>query len=147
MASLRDKIERWLVHEALSFRQTTDSESIFHFTIKHAGESGVPVEIFEPSSQPGILVIGCKAIMKNNQIARYLNFSDTEKKNFETKVAEFCKDIGAVHRMHNEDGKRKVGVYVVLDKEENIDSTNVVAAIGKAAEMHDKVAKYLIKTF
>ena len=48
-----------------------------------AGEAGVPVEIFEPKKQPGILVIGSKVVMKNNQISRYLGFNPEEKEKFE----------------------------------------------------------------
>ena len=147
MDSLRNKIERWLTHETYSFKEVSNKDNIFHFLIKHAGESGTPVDIFEPSSQPGILVIGCKTNMKNSQIVRYLNLSDTEKKKFEDKMGEFCKSIGAVFFFQAEDGIRKIGVYVVLDNKDSIDSTNVISAINKAAEMHDKTSKYLLKTF
>lgn len=147
MDSLRNKIERWLTHETFAFREISDKENVFHFLIKHAGESGVPVDVFEPNSQPGIIVVGCKATMKNSQIVRYLNLSDSEKKNFENKVGDFCKSIGAIHRFHEEDGKRKVGVYVVLDDKDSIDSASVISAINRATEMHDKTAKYLLKTF
>src|SRR5574339_481560 len=86
MDSLRNKIERWLTHETFAFREISDKENSFHFVIKHAGESGIPVDVFESSSQPGVLVIGCKASMKNSQIVRYLNLSDSEKKSFENKI-------------------------------------------------------------
>ena len=80
--------------------------------IKHAGRYGIPVEIFEPKSQPGILVIGAKVIMKNNQIVRYLGFVAEEKERFERKVADFCHSIQAINKIIVEDGKQKIAVYV-----------------------------------
>ena len=93
-------------------------ENTFEILVKHAGPAGVPVEIFEPKAQQGILVIGSKVIMKNNQIARYLGFNEEEKEKFEKKVADYCYSIQAINKNTTEDGKRKIGVYVVLDKEE-----------------------------
>ena len=112
---MKDNIERWLIHESRSFEEIKNSENSFHIKVKHAGEFGVPVEIFEPKSQPGVLVIGAKVTMKNNQIARYLGFSDQEKTSFEKKVGDFCYSIQAINRMVVEDGKQKIGVFVVLD--------------------------------
>ena len=79
---MRDNVERWLIHEGLSFEDVKNPENTFQILVKHASpEFGIPVEIFEPKSQqPGIIVIGAKVIMKNNQIARYLGFNDEEKR-------------------------------------------------------------------
>ena len=65
--------------------KTENPENTFEILVKHAGSAGVPVEIFEPKAQQGILVIGSKVIMKNNQIARYLGFNDEEKENLRKK--------------------------------------------------------------
>mgnify|MGYP000223796657 CR=1 FL=1 len=61
-------------------------ENNFQILVKHAGQSGIPVDVFEPKGQPGILVIGAKVVMKNSQISRYLGFNAEEKEKFEKKV-------------------------------------------------------------
>ena len=144
---MRDNIERWLIHENHSFTDLKNPENTFHILVKHAGEYGIPVEIFEPKSQPGVIVIGAKVVMKNNQIARFLGFSNEEKTNFEKKVGDFCYSIQAIHRMINEDGKQKIGVYVVLDDKVDINQQTVFDAINRVSEMHDKTAHFLLKTF
>ena len=144
---MRDNVERWVIHEGLSFEEVKNPENNFQILVKHAGQYGIPVEVFEPKGQPGILVIGSKVVMKNNQIARYLGFSPEEKEKFEKKVSDFCYSIQAINKFINEDGKQKVGVYVVLDDKENINQQTMFEAIDSVSEKYDKTARFLLKTF
>ncbi len=146
-SGMRDNVERWMTHEGLSFEDVKNPENSFQILVRHAGQYGIPVEIFEPKAQPGILVLGAKAIMKNNQIARYLGFNDDEKKSFESKVKEYCISIQAISKIITEDGKQKVGVYVVLDDKENINQQTVFDAIDRVSEMYEKTSRFLMKTF
>ncbi len=146
-SKLRDNVERWLIHESHSFEFVKNEENSFHILVKHAGKEGLPVEIFEPKKQPGIIVVGSKVIMKNNQIARFLGFNPEEKKRFENKVADYCYSIQAVHRMIEEDGKQKIGVFVILDDKGDINQQSLFEAVNKVTEMHEKTARFLLKTF
>ena len=144
---MRDNVERWIIHEGLSFEEIKTPENNFQILVKHAGQYGIPVEVFEPKGQPGILVIGAKVVMKNNQIARYLGFSQEEKEKFEKKVTDFCYSIQAINKIITEDGKQKVGVYVVLDDKENINQQTMLEALDSVSEKYDKTARFLLKTF
>ncbi|RMW38922.1 MAG: DUF2299 domain-containing protein [Nitrosopumilus sp.] len=144
---MRDNVERWLIHEGLKFEEVKNPENMFQILVKHAGPAGVPVEIFEPKAQEGILVVGSKVNMKNNQIARYLGFSEEEKAKFEKKVADYCYTLQAINKNTTEDGKLKIGVYVVLDKEGDINQQGLFDAMDRVSEMHEKTARFLMKTF
>ncbi|MCV0392183.1 MAG: DUF2299 domain-containing protein [Nitrosopumilus sp.] len=144
---MRDNVERWLIHEGLSFEEVKNSENTFQILIKHAGQYGIPMDVFEPKSQPGILVIGAKVVMKNNQISRYLGFNEAEKERFEKKVNDYCYSIQAINKFISEEGKQKIGVYVVLDNKENINQQTMFDAIDKVSEMHEKTSRFLMKTF
>jgi hypothetical protein len=144
---MRDNVERWVIHEGLSFEEVKNPENNFQILVKHAGQYGISVDVFEPKGQPGILVIGAKVVMKNSQIARYLGFSPEEKEKFEKKVADFCYSIQAINKIITEDGKQKVGVYVVLDDKENINQQTMLEAIDKVSEIHEKTSRFLLKTF
>ena len=147
ISKMKDNVERWLIHESHSFESIKNDENSFNILVKHAGPYGIPVEIFEPKSQPGVIVIGAKVIMKNNQIARYLGFNNEEKAKFEKKIADFCNSIQAINRVITEDGKQKVGVFVVLDDKENINQQTVFDAINRVSEIYEKTARFLMKTF
>ena len=144
---MRDNMERWLIHEGHSFEEIKNPENSFQILVKHAGQYGNPVEIFEPKAQPGIIVIGAKIILKTKQISRYMQFNEDEKKRFESRVSEFCNSIQAISKVITEEGKQKVGVYVVLDDKENINQQSVFDAIDRLSEMYEKTSRYLMKTF
>ena len=144
---MQDNVERWLIHESMSFEGVKSSENLFQVLVKHAGQYGIPVDIFEPKSQPGVLVIGAKVIMKNSHISRYLGFNEEEKEKFEQKVTNFCNSIQVISKIITEDGKQKVGVYVVLDDKENINQQTVFDALDRVSEMHEKTSRFLLKTF
>ena len=146
-SKMRDNVERWLIHEGLSFEEIKNPENSFQILVKHAGQSGIPIEIFEPKEQQGILVIGAKVVMKNNQISRYLGFNKEEKEKFEKKVSDFCYSVQAINKIITEDGKQKIGVYVVMDDKENISQQTVFDAVDRVSEMYDKTARFLLKTF
>ena len=144
---MRDNVERWLIHEGLSFEETKNPDNSFQILVKHAGQYGIPVDIFEPKAQEGILVVGAKVVMKNSQIARYLGFNSEEKEKFEKKVDDFCYSVQAINKHINEDGKQKIGVYIVLDDKENINQQTVFDAMDRISEMHEKTNRFLMKTF
>ena len=144
---MRDNVERWLIHESHAFEFVKNPENSFHILVKHAGEAGVPVEIFEPKKQPGIIVVGSKVIMKNNQIVRYLGYTPEEKQRFEKKMADYCYSIQAIHKMLEEDGKQKIGVYVVLDDKVDLNQQTLSEAVNRVSEMNEKTSRFLLKTF
>ena len=147
MSRMRDNVERWLIHESLSFNSVKSEENSFQILVKHAGQYGIPVDIFEPKSQLGILVVGAKVEMKNNQIIRYRGFTDEEKNKFGDKLSDFCNSIEAISKIITEDGKQKIAVYVVLDDKENINQKTMLDAIDSLSEKHERTARFLLKTF
>jgi len=147
LSRMRDNVERWLIHEGLSFNPVKSEENSFQILVKHAGQYGIPVDIFEPKSQLGILVVGAKVEMKNNQIIRYRGFTDEEKTKFSDKLSDFCNSIQAISKIISEDGKQKVAVYVVLDDKENINQQTMLDAIESLSEKHERTSRFLLKTF
>ena len=147
MKNDKNSVERWLIHENYKFSDIKNKENNFQIGIRHAGSFGMPIEIFQPKNQPNVLVIGGKIPLKNRQNFRYLNLNDKEKENFEKKAADYCNSIHAIPKFFDENGKKVVGVYVVLDDESKFNQQDFANAIQQVIEMSEKTTQYLMKTF
>ncbi len=147
MQDIRNNVERWLIHENFKFSEIQNEEDNFHIKIKHSGAFGTPIEIFQPKKQGNVIVLGGKIPLKNNQNARYLKLNDTEKANFEKKIGDFCYSIQAIHKFLEEDGKKIIGVYVVIEDETKFNQQDFVNTIQQVTEMSEKTTQYLLKTF
>jgi len=147
MQHLHESIERWLIHENYTFEELKSNQDKFKFVIKNADAFGNNLEIFEPKQQLNTLVIGIKIPLKNNQMARFLKLNSVEKENFEQKITDFCYSIKAVNKFFDEDGKKKVGVYVVLDQKEQLVQPFFIETLLKIVEMSDKTSQFLHKSF
>ena len=147
MQHLHESIERWLIHENYTFEELKSNQDKFKFVIKNADAFGNNLEIFEPKQQLNTLVIGIKIPLKNNQMVRFLKLNQVEKENLEQKITDFCYSIKAVNKFFDEDGKKKVGVYVVLDQKEQLVQPFFIETLLKIVEMSDKTSQFLHKSF
>jgi len=146
MSNLHDSVERWLVQEDYSIIETK-TEDNFKIIIKNIDAFGNDLEIFEPKEQTGVLVIGVKIPLKSKQMMRYRILNQKEKENFEKKMTDFCYSIQAISKFFDEDGMKKVGVYIVLDKKEQLIQPTFIATLTKIIEISEKTAQFLYKSF
>jgi hypothetical protein len=146
MNNLHDNVERWLVQENYSFNEIK-TEDNFKIIIKNADAFNNNLEIFEPKQQSNVLVIGVKIPLKSKQMIIYLKLNQKEKENFEKKITDFCYSIKAINKFFDEDGVKKVGVYTVLDKKDQLNQPNFIKILTKIIEMSDKTSQFLYKTF
>jgi hypothetical protein len=144
--NLHESVERWLVQENYSFNETK-TEDNFKIIIKNVDAFSNNLEIFEPKQQANVLVIGVKIPLKSKQMIRYLKLNKKEKENFEKKITDFCYSIKAINKFFDEDGMKKVGVYIVLDKKEHLNQPNFMITLSKIIEVSEKTAQFLYKSF
>ena len=147
MNNLHEDVQRWLIQENYSFNEAKTEEDNFKIIIKNVSTFGNNLEIFEPKQQANILVIGIKVPLKNNQMMRFLKLNEKEKENFEKKMTDFCSSIQAINKFFDEDGMKKVGVYIVLDKKEQLNQPTFIATLPKIIEISEKTAQFLYKSF
>ena len=147
MPGLRDCVERWLIHENYSFKKTESNDSSFKFLINNGDGLGNNIEIFEPSQQENVLVVGVKVEFKTKLIRRFLELNENEQEKIKSKIADFCYSIKAVNKFLDEDGKKKVGVYIILDKQEQLNQPFFMETLQNLTEMSEKTNRFLIKAF
>ena len=145
MSRLRDNVERWLVHENYEFEQIKSDDALFKILIKNSDGLGNDTEVFEPKDQENILVIGIKIALKTKQQIRFRELTDAEQENYKKKIDDFCYSIKAVHKFLDEDGKKAVGVYIVLDKQELLNQPSFFKTLQEITEMSEKTNRFLIK--
>ena len=145
MSRLRDNVERWLVHENYEFEQIKSDDALFKILIKNSDGLGNDTEVFEPKDQENILVIGIKIALKTKQQIRFRELTDVEQENYKKKIDDFCYSIKAVHKFLDEDGKKAVGVYIVLDKQEHLNQPSFFKTLHEIIEMSEKTNRFLIK--
>ena len=145
MSRLRDNVERWLVHENYEYEQIKSDDASFKILIKNSDGLGNDTEVFEPKDQENILVIGIKIALKTKQQIRFRELTDVEQENYKKKIDDFCYSIKAVHKFLDEDGKKTVGVYIVLDKQEQLNQPSFFKTLQEITEMSEKTNRFLIK--
>ena len=145
MSQLRDNVERWLVHENYEFEQIKSNDASFKILLKNSDGLGNDTEVFEPKGQENVLVIGIKIALKTKQQIRFRELTDTEQENYKKKIDDFCYSIKAVHKFLDEDGKKMVGVYIVLDKQEQLTQPFFFKTLQDITEMSEKTNRFLIK--
>ena len=146
MNNLHDSVERWLVQDGHSVTETK-TEDNFKIIIKNIDAFSNDLEIFEPKEQDNVLVIGVKIPLKSKQMIRYNQFNQNEKENFEKKMTDFCYSIQVVNKFFDEDCMKKVGVYIVLDKKEQLNQPTFIATLTKIIEVSEKTTQFLYKSF
>ena len=147
MTRLDDNVERWLIHENYPMSKIQSNDDTFKFIIKNGDGLGNNIEIFEPKQQEGILIVGVKVGLKTKLITRFLELNEEEQEKLKTKIADFCYSIKAVHKFIDEDGKKKAGIYIVLDKQEQLNQAFFMKTLENIIEMSEKTNRFLIKTF
>ena len=147
MSRLIDSVERWLTHENYSFKLSNTDDTSFKILIKNGDGLGNDIEVFEPEQQQNILVIGVKVSFHHKLIRRFLELNENEQEKIKTKIADYCYSIKAVYKFLDEDGKKKAGVYIVLDKPEQLNQPFFIKTLEEIIEMSEKTNRFLIKAF
>tara|TARA_B110000014_G_C19980975_1_gene507955 strand:+ start:277 stop:720 length:444 start_codon:yes stop_codon:yes gene_type:complete len=147
MSRLRDNVERWLIHENYQFSNIKSEDSNFRILIKNTDGLGNNTEVFEPKNQENIIVIGIKIALKTKQLIRFRELNETEQEQFKQKIDDFCYSIKAIHKFLDENGKKMVGIYIVLDKQEQLNQQFFTKTLQEITEMSEKTNRFLIKGF
>jgi|TARA_B100000959_G_scaffold269693_1_gene315743 hypothetical protein len=147
MVNLRDNVERWLIHENYPFKEIKSKDNTFKILIKNGDGLGNDIEVFEPEQQQNILVIGVKVSFHHKLIRRFLELNENEQEKIKSKIADFCYSIKAVYKFLDEDGKKKAGVYIVLDKPEQLNQPFFLKTLQEITEISEKTNRFLIKAF
>ncbi len=147
VSKTQDNVERWLVHAEFKFKYATDpSTEMFKIMISSPDSYDEGTEVFEPRNQPGTIVIGKRRMLRSNANKRFFDMTPEEQNLVEQKISSYCDLLEAVHRFFIENGRKGVGVYIVLDPNRGYNQMDFLNSLERIIEMADRLAMYMKKT-
>ena len=107
---LKNRIEKWLNEEAISFSSIFEPNHLFHYTLKDIGPLKMNMELFQEKNKDE-LVVGFMTFLSNDLTFKIYKFSQVEKEEFKSKVDDFLATLRVDYRT----GVR-VGYEIISEK-------------------------------
>ncbi|MDH3610300.1 MAG: DUF2299 family protein [Nitrosopumilus sp.] len=107
---IRQRIEKWLAEENISFSGINEPKHVFHFTLEEMGPLKMRIEVFQEQNSPDI-IMGFMTFLSKDLTFTIYRFSQKEKEKFKHAVDEFLSTLRVDYRT----GIR-VGYEIVSEK-------------------------------
>jgi hypothetical protein len=107
---LKNRIEKWLEEEEISFNSIFEPNHTFHYTLKEIGPLKMNMELFQEKNKDE-LVVGFMTFLSKELTFKLYKFSQEEKEKFKVKVDDFLATVRIDHRT----GMR-VGYEIISEK-------------------------------
>jgi hypothetical protein len=107
---IRNRIEKWLDGEKISFSSIFEPNHVFHYMLKEIGPLKMNVEIFQEKNKDE-LIVGFMTFLSNDLTFKIYKFSQDEKEEFKRRVDEFLSTLRVDYRT----GMR-VGYEIISEK-------------------------------
>jgi len=144
---LKNRIEKWLKEEEISFSLIFEPDHLFHYMLKEVGPLKMNIELFQEKNKDE-LIVGFMTFLSNELTFKIYKFSQDEKEEFKRQIDEFLSTLRVDYRtgmrvgyeMISEKGHYGAKYFVKLqihdcDKEKLFEILEIVKETGKKSEM------------
>jgi len=107
---LKNRIEKWLEKEEISFSSIFEPNHLFHYTLKEFGPQKMNIELFQEKNNTE-LVVGFMTFLSDDLTFKIYKFSKEEKEEFKRRIDEFLSKLRVDYRT----GMR-VGYEIISEK-------------------------------
>ena len=107
---LKNRIEKWLEEEGITFNSIFEPNHLFHYTLKNIGPLKMNIELFQEKNKDE-LVVGFMTFLSKDLTFKIYKFTQDEKEKFKLKVDDFLATLRVDYRT----GLR-VGYEVISEK-------------------------------
>ena len=107
---LKNRIEKWLEEEGITFNSIFEPNHLFHYTLKNIGPLKMNIELFQEKNKDE-LVVGFMTFLSKDLTFKIYKFTQDEKEKFKLKVDDFLATLRVDYRT----GMR-VGYEVISEK-------------------------------
>ena len=94
---IRERIERWLTEENISFSGINEPKHLFHYNLENVGPLSMQIEIFQ-DKRTNDIIMGFMTFLSKELTFRIYRFTLEEKKQFKDKVDEFLSSLRVDYR-------------------------------------------------
>ena len=94
---LKNRIEKWLKEEEISFSSIFEPNHLFHYTLKEIGSVKMNVEIFQEKNKDE-LIVGFMTFLSNELTFKIYQFSQEQKEDFKRRIDEFLTTLRVDYR-------------------------------------------------
>jgi hypothetical protein len=94
---LKNRIEKWLEEEEISFNSIFEPNHLFHYTLKDIGPLKMNIELFQEKKKDE-LIVGFMTFLSNDLTFKIYKFTQKEKEEFKSKVDDFLATLRVDHR-------------------------------------------------
>jgi hypothetical protein len=107
---LKNRIEKWLEEEKISFTSIFEPNHLFHYALKEIGPLKMNVEIFQEKNKDE-LIVGFMTFLSDDLTFKIYKFSLDQKEDFKRQIDEFLTTLRVDYRT----GMR-VGYEIISEK-------------------------------
>ena len=94
---IRQRIEKWLTEERVSFNGINEPKHLFHFNLEDVGPLGMQIEVFQ-DKRTNDIIMGFMTFLSKELTFRIYQFTLEEKNQFKNKVDEFLSSLRVDYR-------------------------------------------------
>ena len=94
---IKQRIEKWLEEENISFNGINEPKHVFHFTLEDIGPLKMRIEVFQEKNSLDI-IMGFMTFLSKDLTFRIYRFSQEEKEKFKQDVDEFLSTLRVDYR-------------------------------------------------
>jgi len=149
---LKNRIEKWLEEEKISFNPIFEPNHLFHYTLKDIGLHKMTIELFQEKNSDE-LIVGFMTFLSNDLNFKIYKFSKDEKEKFKRKIDEFLSTLRVDYRTGIRVGyeilseKGHYGAkYFVKSKTHDCDKEKFLGILQRVKETGEKSENFLHAT-
>ena len=149
---LKNRLEKWLVEEGISFNWVNEPNHVFHCMLKDEGKVESKMEILQEKNSSEVIV-GFMMFLSPELTFKIYRFSKEQKEDFKRKIDEFLSSIKVDYRTGLRVGHEIVSEkghygakYFIRVKENECDKRKLLEMINKVQEVSKRSEEFLSET-
>ncbi|QDI89600.1 DUF2299 domain-containing protein [Candidatus Nitrosopumilus sp. SW] len=149
---IRNRIEKWLSEENISFNEVNEPKNVFHFLLQDIGPLKMRIEVFQDKNNLDVIT-GFMTFLSKELTFNLYRFSEEQKEEFKKKVDDFLSTLRVDYRTGIRVGYEIISErghygakYFIRTKQEDLDKEKFLKILNMTKETGLKSDEFLSQT-